>query len=349
MVRSLTKLKANPEPKFTLKFMKFPRWLYLIPLIVTGNLMTGCGKSGEKEQQISIDGGAVGFALSLAVAEEFQRIHPNAQVSVAASGTGGGFSKFCAGTLDIAGASRTIREEEIKNCAKNGIEFIELPMALDGLAVIVNKENNFAKCLTIKELDTMWNSKSEGKITSWKQINPEFPDERLLLFAPPSDTGTFDYFTQAITGKRRNSRTDFTPSRNQNTLVQGVIGNKSALAYLGIAFFMQNQDRLNAVGVENLDGKCVRPVPLDNVLRNVYNPLSRPLFIYVSKKALETNPSLERFVNFYLENSWKWVDGVGYVALPDIAYVKTKQRFDRRETGTRFINAKPGEPITNFL
>lgn len=329
--------------------MKIPRFFYLIPLIGVCNLMTGCGNSGEKEQQITIDGGAVGYGVSLAVAEEYQKLYPKAKVSVAASGTGGGFSKFCAGNLDIAGASRVIRKEEIEKCVKNGIEFIELPMALDGLAIIVNKENKFVKCLTIKELDKMWNAKAEGKVISWKQINPKFPDEKLLLFAPPSDTGTFDYFTQAITGKRKNSRTDFTPNRNQNALVQGIIGNKSGLAYLGIAFFMQNQDRVNAVAIENKKGKCVKPVPLDNVLRNVYNPLSRPLFIYVNKNALQTNPSLEKFVNFYLENSWKWVDGVGYVALPDEAYVKTKQKFERRETGSKFKNAKPGEPITNFI
>lgn len=332
--------------------MKFSHYFFLISLLMASNLIAGCGRpadSAEKEAPVSIDGGAVGFALSLAVAEEYQRIHPDARVSVATSGTGGGFSKFCAGNLDIAGASRVIRKEEIEKCRENGVEFLELPMAIDGLAVIVNKKNQFAKCLTIKELDRMWNTKAEGRITSWKQINPKFPDERLLLFAPPSDTGTFDYFTQAITGKRRNSRTDFTPNRNQNALVQGVIGNPSALAYLGISFYMQNQDRLNLVAIENNEGKCVKPVPIDNVLRNVYNPLSRPLFIYVNKNNLKTNPSLEKFVRFYLENSWKWVDGVGYVALPDEAYVKTLRKFERGETGSKFGKAKPGEPITNFI
>jgi phosphate transport system substrate-binding protein len=332
--------------------MKSSLYYFLIALLFSSNLITGCGRSAvsaEKEQQVSIDGGAVGYALSLAVAEEYQKLNANARVSVAASGTGGGFSKFCAGNLDIAGASRVIRKEEIEKCKKSGVEFLELPMAIDGLAVIVNKENTFAKCLTIKELDTIWNAKAEGKITNWQQVNPSFPKEPLLLFAPPSDTGTFDYFTQAITGKRRNSRTDFTPNRNQNALVQGVIGNKSALAYLGIAFYVQNQDRLNLVGIENADGKCVKPAPLDNVLRNIYNPLSRPLFIYVNKDNLKTNPSLEKFVRFYLENSWKWVDGVGYVALPDEAYVKTLQKFDRQETGSKFGKAKPGEPITNFI
>lgn len=332
--------------------MKSNPYYFLIALLFSSNLITGCiqsAASAEKEKQVSIDGGAVGYSLSLAVAEEYQKLNSDARVSVAASGTGGGFSKFCAGNLDIAGASRVIRKEEIEKCEQNGVEFLELPMAIDGLAVIVNKENNFAKCLTIKELDTMWNAKAEGQITNWQQINPQFPNEQLLLFAPPSDTGTFDYFTQAITGKRKNSRTDFTPNRNQNALVQGVIGNKSALAYLGIAFYMQNQDRLNLVAIENAEGECAEPVPLDNVLRNIYNPLSRPLFIYVNKSNLEANPSLAKFVQFYLENSWKWVDGVGYVALPDEAYVKTLEKFERRETGSKFGKAKPGEPITNFI
>jgi len=323
-------------------------WLLLT--LINSTIVTSCGTNkGGAEQQVSLDGGAVGFSLSLAVAEEYSKLDPAAQVSVASSGTGGGFSKFCAGSIDIVGASRPIRKEEITTCKKNGIEFIELPMALDGLAVVVNRENNFAKCLTIKELNTMWNSKSEEKITSWNQINSKFPDGKLLLFAPASDTGTFDYFTQAVTGKTKNSRTDFTPSHNQNTLVQGVIGNKYGLAYVGIAFYTQNVDKLNVVGIENPKGECVKPIPIANVQRNLYNPLSRPLFIYVNKAKAAANPSVERFVNFYLENSWKWVDASGYAALPDIAYYKIRQRFEKRETGTRFLDAKPGQPITDFL
>ncbi len=324
-------------------------WLFLT--VINSTILASCSSNrGDGVQQVSLDGGAVGFSLSLAVAEEYQKLHPTAQVSVASSGTGGGFSKFCAGSIDIVGASRPIRKVEIETCKKNGIEFIELPTALDGLAVIVNRENKFAKCLKIKELNTMWNSKSEGKITNWNQINPKFPDGRLLLFAPASDTGTFDYFTQAVTGKARNSRTDFTPSHNQNTLVQGVVGNKFGLAYVGIAFFTQNQDRLNVVAIKNpLSGECVKPVPIANVQRNTYNPLSRPLFIYVNKGKATANPSVVGYVNFYLENSWKWVDASGYAALPDLAYYKVRQRFERRETGTRFLNAEPGQPITDFL
>jgi len=195
----------------------------------------------------------------------------------------------------------------------------------------------------------MWNSKADGKVMTWNQINPKFPKEEMKLYAPASDTGTFDYFTQAITGKAKNSRTDYNPSHNQNNLVQGVAGEKYALGYVGISYYIQNQDKLNLVAVESLAGKCEKPVPVDNVVKNIYTPLSRPLFIYVSKKSLEKKPSVKQFVDFYLENSWKWVDSVGYVALPDDAYIKVKQKFATGETGTKFKKAKPGQPITNFI
>lgn len=322
--------------------------LILTSLILIPYSLTACSNKGNKEQ-VSIDGAAVGFPISLAVTEEYHRVEPEAMVSVASSGTGGGISKFCAGEIDIVGASRTIRDEEITRCKKKKIEFVELPIALDGIAVIVNRQNNFAKCLTIKEFNKIWNSKSDGKVLSWNQVNPKFPNQKLKLYAPASDTGTFDYFTQAVTGKAKNSRTDYTPSHNQNTLVQGVAGDTYSLGYVGISYYIQNQDRLNLVAVESPTGKCEKPVPVDNVVKNVYTPLSRPLFIYVSKKSLDSKPSVKEYVNFYLENSWKWVDSVGYVALPDEAYVKVKQKFAKGETGTKFKKAKPGQPITNFI
>ena len=203
---------------------------------------------------------------------------------------------------------------------------------------------------TLKELKTIWETEAEGKIVTWNQVNPKFPNERILLFAPPVDSGTADYFTQSITKKRGNIRSDYTPSYNQNTLIQGVIGNPNGFAFAGVAFFMQSQDRVSAVGLENLQGKeCVKPLPLDNVKRNIYSPLTRPLFIYVSKKALDSKPSVQEFVSYFVDNSWKYVDGVGYVPLPDLAYVKTRERFDKRQTGSTFKDAKPGEPIINFL
>jgi phosphate transport system substrate-binding protein len=311
--------------------------------------ITSCSRAEQKKNEVSVDGAAVGFPISLAVAEEFQKVKPDAQVSVASSGTGGGISKFCNGEIDIAGASRTIKDEEIKACKKKGIEFVEVPIALDGIAVIVNRQNNFAKCLTIEELNKIWNAKSDNKVISWNQVNPKFPNQRLKLYAPASDTGTFDYFTQAVTKKAKNSRTDYSPSHNQNVLVQGVAGDATALGYVGISYYMENQDKLNLVAVQNPKGQCEKPVPLDNVVKNIYTPLSRPLFIYVSKKSLDTKPQVKEFVNFYIENSWKWVDSVGYVALPDEAYPKVKQKVASGETGTKFKKAKPGQPITNFI
>lgn len=327
-----------------LKFQSF-----LISAIFVSGGITSCSRAKQLQDQVTVDGGAVGFPIHLAVAEEFQKVKPNAQLSVASSGTGGGFSKFCSGQIDIAGASRVIKEEEIKACKKSNIEFVELPVAQDGIAVIVNRKNTFAQCLTIDELNKVWNSKSSNKITNWNQINPNFPNKKLKLYAPASDTGTFDYFTQAITGKAKNSRTDYTPSHNQNILVQGVAGEEGALGYVGISFYVENKDKLNLVGVQSPKGECEKPVPLDKVATNTYTPLSRPLFIYISKKSLDTKPQVKEFVNFYIENSKKWVGEVGYVGLPEEAYPKVKQKFDSGETGTKFKDAKPGEPIAKFL
>ena len=321
----------------------------LTSLVVLTFGITSCNSIEEKKNEVSVDGGAVGFPIHQAVAEEYQKANPDAEVSVASSGTGGGISKFCNGDIDVVGASRPIRGEEIKTCKKKGIEVVELPIALDGIAVIVNHKNNFAKCLTLKELKKIWTSKSTNKVTNWNQVNPKFPNQRLKLYAPGSDTGTFDYFTQAVTGKAKNSRTDYTPSANQNVLVQGVAGDESALGYVGISFYIANQDKLNLVAVESPKGKCEKPVPIDNVVKNIYTPLARPLFIYVSKKSLDSEPAVKKFVDFYLDNSWKWVEQVGYVALPAEAYPKVKQKLVSGETGSKFKDAKPGDPIANLL
>ena len=329
---------------------RLKRHVLLTSLVVLSCGITACSnRAEEKQTEVSIDGGAVGYPIHQAVAEEFQKENPDAQVSVASSGTGGGFSKFCNGDIDVVGASRAIKNEEIKTCKKKGIEVVELPIALDGMAVIVNRQNDFAKCLSVKELNKMWNSKSTGKVTKWNQVNSKFPDRPLKLYAPGSDTGTFDYFTQAVTGKAKNSRTDYTPSNNQNILAQGVLGDENALAYVGISYYIANQDRLNLVAVKDPQGQCQKPVPIDNVVKNIYTPLSRPLFIYVSKKSLDNEPAVKKFVEFYVDNSWKWVDQVGYVALPDEAYPKIKQKLASEETGSKFKDAKPGEPITNLL
>lgn len=320
---------------------------YWFPFFVLA--VTACSQApGAKTEQVSIDGGAVGYPLHQAVAEEFHKVKPDSRISVASSGTGGGISKFCAGGIDIVGASRPIRAEETKTCAKRGIQYIELPVAIDGIAVIVNKNNASISCLSISELNDIWKPKS--KISNWNQINSQFPNLRLKLYAPASDTGTFDYFTQAAVGKAKASRTDFTPSANQNVLVQGVAGDKGGLGYVGINFYTANQDKLRLLSVQSpVTGTCEKPLPLENVARNVYTPLSRPLFIYVNKPALDSKPSVKEFVEFYLDRSRELVQGAGYVQLPDEAYPKIKRKLEAGETGSKFEGAKPGKPITDFI
>jgi len=311
--------------------------------------LASCAQNVQRQSEISIDGGAVGFPLHQAVAEEFLHRYPDAQLSVASSGTGGGMSKFCAGEIDIAGASRPIKDEEIAKCRQQKIDFVELPVTLDGIAIIVNHQNNFAQCLSIEELNTIWSSKSVEKVTNWHQVNPNFPNQKLKLYAPASDTGTFDYFTQAVNRKAKASRTDFTPSHNQNILVQGVEGDANALAYVGISYYLQNQQKLNLVSVKDKAGVCQQPVPTEKIANNIYLPLSRPLFIYVKKQSLDTKPRVREFVNFYLENSKKWVEQSGYVQLPDTAYPKLIQKVAADVTGSKFKDVKPGQPVTNLL
>lgn len=323
-----------------------------IPLVVLlatlASSLAACNRAAERESQVSLDGGAVGYPLHQAVAEEYHKIKPDSKISVASSGTGGGFSKFCAGEIDIAGASRPIREEETANCAKKKIEYVELPVAIDGIAIIANQKNKFIECLTISELNEIWNPKS--KVNNWQQVNARFPSLKIKLYAPASDTGTFDYFTQAVTGKAKASRTDYTPTSNQNVLVQGVVGDEGGLGYVGISYYTANKDKLHLLAVQSpRTGTCEKPVPLENVAKNVYTPLSRPLFIYVNKTALETKQTVKEFVEFYIDNSKKYVEGAGYVQLPDAAYPKIKQKLEAGTTGSKFEKAKPGKPITDFI
>ncbi len=319
----------------------------LLMLLACG--LSACSGADEKKKQISIDGGTVGYPLHQAVAEEYKKVKPDAQISVAFSGTGGGMSKFCSGQIDIAGASRAIKKEEIEKCKKKGIDFVELPVALDGIAVITNKKNNFATCLSIPELNKIWSPKSNNKVKNWNQVNAKFPNEKLTLYAPSSDTGTFDYFTQAVNKKSKASRTDYTSTQNQNVLVQGVVGDQSALGYVGISYYLAQKDKLQLIAVETPKGNCETPDPPSKVATNTYIPLSRPLFIYVSKVSLDSKPVVREFVDFYLDNSKKWVEQSGYVELTDEAYAKVKQRFTSDKTGSKFIKAKPGDPITKYL
>jgi phosphate transport system substrate-binding protein len=233
--------------------------------------------------EIKVDGSSTVYPITEAVGEEFQKLHPDVKVVVGISGTGGGFKKFCNGETDISNASRPILQKEIDTCAQNGIEYIELPVAYDALSVVVNPRNDWVACMTVAELKKIWEPDAQGKITRWNQVRPEWPDAPLNLYGAGTDSGTFDYFTEAIVGKAKASRGDYTASEDDNVLVQGVANDQYALGYFGLAYYFENQDKLKAVAIDNGKG-CV--LPSEETVRNgTYQPLSRPLFIYVSRKA----------------------------------------------------------------
>ncbi len=262
---------------------------------------TDGASGGATTGQVRVDGSSTVAPLSAAAKELFNAT-PEGQgidITVGQSGTGGGFKKFCAGETDISDASRSIKEEESAACAEAGIEYAEIAVANDALTIIVNKENDWAKCLTVEELNKMWAPEAEETITNWNQVNPSFPDVPLELFGAGTDSGTFDYFTDVINGEEGASRTDYTPSEDDNITITGVEGTKGALGYLGFSYFEENADKVNAVEVDGGNG-CVAP-SLQTASDGTYTPLSRPLFIYPSKKSME-RPEVAAFVEFYVTN-----------------------------------------------
>ncbi|MBW4485264.1 MAG: PstS family phosphate ABC transporter substrate-binding protein [Tildeniella torsiva UHER 1998/13D] len=263
---------------------------------------------------IQIDGSSTVYPISEAMAEEFMSANSGTQVTVGVSGTGGGFSKFCADELDITGASRPIKASEIEACAAAGIEYIEVPVATDALTVVVNPENDWADDMTVEQLQMLWSPDAEGTITRWNQIDPSWPNEPIDLYGPGTDSGTFDYFTETIVGEAGSSRTDYTASEDDNILVIGVSRDAGALGYFGLAYYLENQDTLKAVAING-----VEPTP-ENVENGTYTPLSRPIFVYVKKSSLESRPEVRAFVEFMLENSTELVPEVGYVPLSEQRY-----------------------------
>jgi phosphate transport system substrate-binding protein len=251
--------------------------------------------------------------LTEAAASQYRDVESGVNVSVATSGTGGGFKKFCAGETDISDASRPIKDEEKADCQKSGIAYTEVVVANDGLSVVVNPENDWAKCLTAAQLEKMWSPQSEGKVTNWNQIDPSFPDQKLALYGAGTDSGTFDYFTEAINGEEGASRTDYSPSEDDNITVQGVKGDKGAVGYLGLSYVEENQDAVKLVEVDGGDG-CVTPSK-ETVQDKSYKPLSRPLFIYVKHDSYKNRPEVRGFVDFYVENEDKVAEEALFVGL----------------------------------
>jgi phosphate transport system substrate-binding protein len=303
-------------------------------LIAALVIALGGANHSRAAKVVKIDGSSTVFPITEAVAEEFQRENKDTKVTVGISGTGGGFKKFARGEIDIADASRPISEKEMADAKSAGIEYIELPIAFDALTVMVNPKNDWVKEFKVDELKKIWSPEAQQKVTKWNQVNPSWPDAPLTLYGAGSDSGTFDYFTEAINGKAKSSRGDYTASEDDNVLVQGVGNDKKALGYFGYAYYAENQGKLKAVPIVNKSGKAVSPSP-ETVKDGSYNPLSRPIFIYVNKKSLE-KPEVKKFVEFYLKNAPELVTEVKYVALPDKAYELASQRLSEQKTGTIF-------------
>jgi phosphate transport system substrate-binding protein len=310
----------------------------LVTLLALVTVFHGAGSAAAKDGTIAVDGSSTVYPITEAVAEEFQKAKPGSKVTVGISGTGGGFKKFCAGETDISDASRPIKPTEVEACEKGNIRYIELPIAYDGLAVMVNPKNDWATCMTVPELKKLWEPEAQGKVTRWSQVRDGWPDKEVHLLGPGVDSGTYDYFTEAIVGKEHASRGDFQSSEDDNTLVQGIASDPLALGFFGVAYYHENKDRLKLVGLD--DGKdengngCVLPSK-ETVETGKYQPLSRPLFIYVSEAAAK-RPEVDAFVRYYLANVGKLASEVGYIALPADAIGMAGQRYDKRRFGSMF-------------
>lgn len=294
-------------------------------LATSAIVVSGCkdsktkqGPSNNKSQlkgTVSSDGSSTVFPITEAVGEEFQIENPKVRVTVGLSGTGGGFKKFAAAEIDISNASRTIKPDEAELAKNNNVKYEEFSVAYDGLSILVNPSNNFAKNITVEELKKIWEPKS--KVKTWKDVRSDWPDRKIHLYGPGTDSGTFDYFTKEIVGEEKASRADYTASEDDNVLVQGIAGDKDSLGYFGFAYFEENKDKLKLVPVDSGDGP-VAP-SRETILDGTYKPLSRPLYIYVNLKSLK-RPEVESFIKFYLENGAVLAEQVGYIPLPEKEY-----------------------------
>ncbi len=302
----------------------------------------GAGSPG----QIAVEGSSTVLPITQAAAEGFNQQNPDVQITVGGAGTGDGFEAFCSGDTQISDASRPIKDEEAQMCEENGIEFLELAVAQDGITVVVNPQNDFANNITLEQLGTLWSPDAEGQVDSWNDVNPEWPDQPISLYGPGTQSGTFDYFTEKVNGKSKESRTDYQASEDDNVLVQGVEGDPSALGYFGFGYFEQNAQQLKALTVEGV-------APSVETAQSGEYPLARPLFIYVSTQALEENEAVGPFVEFYLQdgNLTQFVEESDYVALPGNTENETRAQFEDRTTGTIYTKQGklPGGDIESAL
>lgn len=300
--------------------------LLAVAAIISVSCTNRSGKSSKTvlSGTVKIDGSSTVYPITEAVAEEFRVDNPEVKVTIGISGTGGGFKKFGRGETDISDASRPIKQEEIDLCKENNISYVDLEVAYDGLAVIVNPENNWVDHVTVDELKKLWEPAAQGVILKWNQIRPEWPDEEIHLFGPGVASGTFDYFTEAVVGESGSSRGDFTASEDDNVLVQGVAGDKYGLGFFGLAYYEENADKLKLVAVDGGEGPVLPNI--ETVSNGTYQPLSRPLFIYINSTAAKRK-EVQEFVRFYIENAPVLSEEVGYVSLPEAEYTRQAEKF----------------------
>ena len=285
---------------------------------------------------VKVDGSSTVYPITEAVAEDFQKSKKNSvRVTVGISGTGGGFKKFCRGETDVSNASRPITKKEMEDCKAAGIEYLEMPVAYDALTVVINPKNTWAKTLTVAELKAIWEPAAQGKITNWKQVNPAFPDRPIKLYGPGADSGSFEYFTEAINGKSKSTRGDFTASEDDNVLVQGVSRDVGGLGYFGYAYYTENKDKLSAVALVAASGKPAVVPSVDTVVNGSYQPLARPIFIYINAKSA-AKPEVKEFVEYYMKNGEKLTKEVKYISLPAKAYAYNLEHFAKMSKGTKF-------------
>ncbi len=315
------------------KFFNMKRITALVVGVALSASLAACGNANENGSnsastssaasnltgKVVIDGSSTVYPITSAVAEEFRNAQSGVEVSVAASGTGGGMKKFVAGEIDICDASRPIKQEEIDKAKANGIEYVELEVAYDGISVVVNKDNTWVDSITVEELNKIW--AKDSTVKTWKDVNPNWPDQPLKLYGPGTDSGTFEYFSEVINKKAKEARTDFTPSEDDNVLVQGIAGDKNALGYFGFSYYEENADKLKVLKIDA--GKGPIEPTFDTIKDKSYAPLSRPLFIYVNKAKLD-QPQVKEFVNFYLANAADLTKEVGYIPLESYDAQKAK-------------------------
>ncbi len=299
-------------------------------------MLIGCTTdSFDESKPIQIDGSSTVYPITKEIVEQYQAsTQEKVDITIDFSGTGGGFKKFCQGEIDVNNASRPIQIEEMKVCNQEQIRYIELPIAFDAITVVVNPQNSWLESITIQELEKIWSPKAEKKVTRWSQIRGDFPNQPLNLYAPGTDSGTFDYFTEAVVGKAGASRSDYLKSEDDDILVQGVSQDPNALGYFGLAYYEQHSDKMKAVGIDSGSGAVVPS--RETVEQAQYQPLARPLFIYINATLAQKNPALRQFVEFYLEKAPEIIPEVGYIPLPEEAYHIDKVTFHKGEVGTVF-------------